>query len=145
MFPDTENYPHNVIHLTSGLQTIILWSYKDTFVSKENKNNNFIQQFFSSSRLHLCVTIVERVSRRIRLLLLHVNDGCACYVSSSTMRIHCLLYNRFNLESNLFSNFVYIYIYIYTGIYIYIYIYMYIYSIYSTKCKHLLYLNSFLN
>ncbi len=44
------------------------------FVHKESKNNDFIQQFFSSSS-HLLqrAAIVERVSRRMRLLPLHVN------------------------------------------------------------------------
>ncbi len=45
---------------------------------KENKNNNFIQQFFSSSsRLQRRAAIVETVSWRMCALPHHVNSACA--------------------------------------------------------------------
>ncbi len=50
---------------------------------KQNKNIDFIQQFFScSSHLQRCAAIVEKVSQCMRLLLVHVTTAapCACVV-----------------------------------------------------------------
>ncbi len=52
--------------------TVILQSYKNTFIRKENKNKDFIQQFFSiSSRLSWRAAIVERVSQRMLMQITH--------------------------------------------------------------------------
>ncbi len=40
----------DIVKIVSGL-TVMLWSNKNIFVHKENKNNDFIQQF-----LLVCVT-----------------------------------------------------------------------------------------
>ncbi len=72
----TWNVPRNIFNSPCDIRhsTVILWSYENTFVRKENKNNDFIQQFFSSSRLQRRATIVERVSRCIHGLPLRVNN-----------------------------------------------------------------------
>ncbi len=36
-----------IVHVTSGVQGVILWSYDHFFVRKENKSNDYIQPLMS--------------------------------------------------------------------------------------------------
>ncbi len=52
-----------IVHVTSGVQLSFYELSRILFVCKENKNNDFIEQFFSSSAHMLwCAAIMERVS-----------------------------------------------------------------------------------
>ncbi len=48
------NVPRSRIARTSGVQQLFYEATRILFVSKENKNKDFVQQFFSSSSRLLC-------------------------------------------------------------------------------------------